>query len=333
MKFKNKLILLCSILGLLVAAYVLGALFSYGSASKIREIALFPGLKKESVSTVELSGPEGSMVLELEQTGSWMVKSGAVSYPADADKLDTLLTSISGLKQVRIVSRNAENLSNFDLTDSAARRIILKDREGRELADMFLGKETGKGDYVRLAKSETVLSSNKSLSFYTAQDMNYWTNLKIFPEDLQGSDIDSITMKADLVLEKDGAPVRADYTIYRTVVNKAEVWQLQGREDFKLDQNKADTMAKILANLRVRTFAGIKEDVPAGSAVHAEIRFSTGTKASYAITVGESSGEDQYYMMYDKSPYLYNVANWNLQALIMTIDELKAAPAQETGNE
>lgn len=328
MKFKTKLILSSAVLGALIVAYISGTLFSYGMRSRIKEITIFPGLKQEQVSSISMKSPEASVVLTKVEAGKWTVQAEGTTFPADPGKIDTFFSSVTGLKQRRVASKNAENTSNFDLSDDKAGSIALTDKEGRTLAELFIGKETGGGNYVRLSKSETVVTTNKSLTFYVTQNRDYWTNLKLFPEDLKGTAIDRISVASEgIVLEKDGSPVRTDFTLFKTVEKKVDVWKMQGNESFEVDQNAAEVLANTLAGFRVRSFVGLKEESlvknPSAKAL-AEIRFSTSANASYDLTVYPGGGEDEFLLILDSSPYLYTVANWTLQAVIKGTEELKA---------
>lgn len=328
MKFKGKLITLSAVLGALVIAYVLGSLFSYGRQSRIREIELFPGLKKEQAALITLEGGEGAVALSKNESGSWMVQAEEAGYPADSGKIDTLLSSVAGLNQLRVASRNPENFSSFELGDAEAKKLSVADAEGRTLAEILIGKAAGgDGDYARLPKSDIVVTTDKKLSFYVDQNRDYWTNLRLFPEDLKGTNIDKIGVKArGVVLETD--PVTAEYTLVKTVQKDVDVWKIQGQEGAQVDQTLADGVANSLANLRARGYAGVKSALPASGAALAEIEFTTEGGGSYGITVYPGTEEKEFLLTLNTGPYLYTVADWSLQGLIRNPEELKAKAAE-----
>ena len=70
----------------------------------------------------------------------WTFDKEGVTYNAAPDAINAILNQISNVKADRIVANNKDKWEEYKVTDSLATRIIINDPNGKELADLYIGK-------------------------------------------------------------------------------------------------------------------------------------------------------------------------------------------------
>ena len=144
-----------------VAAVVVGV-SHYGAMQTERsEGPVFPGLSAavNSVAEIEVVADGESASVRREGDG-WVVPDKS-NYPANAEKVRKTLIDLTELQLFEPKTAKPELYGKLGLDDEKARRIILKDAEGKILADSFFGRSKmnlarvgGHGVYIRKPDSK-----------------------------------------------------------------------------------------------------------------------------------------------------------------------------------
>jgi predicted secreted protein len=325
-QFKNKVLILGLVAGVLAVAYALGLVFSPTNVQRRRsEVLLLPAFKKEAVKRIQVTSAEGGTIEVLQGDKGWSVQIGGSPFPASEERVGWFLDSIAGLRRSRLVSSSPESWKSFEVTDEARTRIRLSDASGHSLVSLIVGKgeEGARGNYARLEGSNEVVLLNKSLATYTEGSLSYWSHMKFFPDGLDGSGVMRISVRASLSFS-DGSGRKVLYTLIRRA-DGGRKWQVvepAAQKDTPLNDQEIDRMASTLAGFEGNEF------VPGNPASglespSAEILFSTEDNKDYRILVGSRSGRDQYFAKVDGGAYVYLVPEWRVRQVTRPLEELK----------
>ncbi|MFO7716656.1 DUF4340 domain-containing protein [Desulfosarcina sp.] len=207
-----------TVLILLAAAGVLAALsfLRYGGEKRSGDVQmgdqLFADLPVNAVVSVTIADAESEVTL-VKGDAFWQVQERS-GYPADFDELRDMVVKLSRLKIGRSFPASPESLARLSLLAPSApepsgrgKQITLKDQSGEVLADVILGqsRETGGGQYLKMAAGDTVFLVDGSFQFLKTEPAE-WLEKEIL--DIKAVDVKSVTCFG----ENEGTPV---YTLSR----------------------------------------------------------------------------------------------------------------------
>lgn len=142
---------------------------------------------KDATSIIIMpKGDKEEIFIEKKEEG-WKVKSGEVSYNADETTVDNMLNDLLIMKSKRLAANSKEKWGDFEVTDSAGTRVIVKEKKD-VLADIYIGKfsyqqpknqyqrQGTMTTYVRLKDKKTVHAVDGFLSMTYNRDINAFRN-------------------------------------------------------------------------------------------------------------------------------------------------------------
>ncbi|MDR2803850.1 MAG: DUF4340 domain-containing protein [Treponema sp.] len=181
-KYNNKIIGLLVLCGALLLVYILTFVFDpEKSAARGAAWTALDPKSKEDVRQIELDGEE--QIILVKNNGLWFVSFEDALYPARQNKALELLDTLTarGIYAVRSKSEAAQE--KLMLTETEARRIIVKDEAGITLLNLLIGAPdaTMKEVYIRLADSKEIRSGEDVFSRFTSKRQN-WYDLRLFPD-------------------------------------------------------------------------------------------------------------------------------------------------------
>lgn len=339
MAFRRKVIALSIVLGVLVAAYVLGIVFSSSRIQRRQaQELLVPGLAKEAVQEIQIQASTGSIGIRRQEAG-WMVQIQGADLPAQAQRIDSFLGQMIGLKKFRVVSSKPDTWASFEVGPEASasgrdadagQRIVLKDGAGKAILDLHVGKRgTGAaGNYVRLEGSNEVVLLDNSLEYYLNSQDDFWSELRLLPKELKGQDLIRLSFRSRLSFNDADEPAgRAlDYTLLVESGEGGPVWKVEGRDDFPLDTGKVEGVANSVAGFEGARYAvNVPADKAGLESPAAEVTVTARDNKTYRLRVGNTvSDEDQYYVRLEGSPYAYQAPAWRIKQILKTLDALRA---------
>jgi hypothetical protein len=324
--FQKRLLTLSITIGVLVAAYVLGLIFSPASVRRRElETSLVPSFEAAKVAEIRLSGNDGSISLK-KRGATWIVPAAQEEHPASKSRIEALLDFVQTIKRSRLVTSNPEAWSDFQVDKSAPQRIQFLDATENVILGLIVGKEDEAhgGSYVRLENSNEVVLVNRLFDYYLNTTAQFWSYLRMFPEDLEGTDINRISVRSS-----EGFPKEAASAISYTLVlgeGRERDWKLldSTAAGTTLDNAKVDRLANSLANLEGADFAASTVAESAGlSGPSAEILASTNDGRDFRLLIGAPAGEERYYGTLEGSKYIYEVAVFRLENLFRPLSELR----------
>ena len=248
MTFKNKVITLSSAVAVLTIIYILGLIFSPERMMEKRsQEKIFNIEKIDQVNWIKVSVNEG--YAEISKTGGkWMVKSGNNLYPASEYKIDNFLDSVFNMNKYQTVGTDKKHWEKFDLTEDKAKSVTLKNSSGEEMFTLFLGKSgpAEKGEYIRSTKSDESYLTDGSFKRYFYKDINYWSQLRILDEDIDGSSINALNITADVDVK--GENFKGSLNIVKEEADGKYEWYYAA-DNNKYQRSKGDTIANNVSSL------------------------------------------------------------------------------------
>lgn len=323
MEQKRKLLILSSVLALLVITFIIGLFFNAERKyNRNYAVQLFPNLTEEEVYGIELQSDQDEKVVLTREKGEWKVIIEDKVYPGDEVKVENFLKEVIGLKTRRFVTENDARYEELGL-GKQNKAIRLFDGEGRLLEEILIGNSEGSEDeYIRSADSNKVYTVEPRLSFYTAQEDPYWSELLIFPESLKDEKIIRIDIQCEnLKLEDDKPPVTADYTLISvTGENGNSGWRF-GSEDER-DPSPDAVLSLINACTGLRGERFVTEELPRNREGLASLELTTGSNSVYRFFVKAQSDDESYLCGTDMNSFTYELRNWNLARIFKPIEEI-----------
>jgi len=335
MNFKRKIITLSIILSVLVIGYVLGIVFSPERVEKRRaNVPLLTGIEKDKVWKIKVKSKDGELVIAKNSNG-WSLSINNESFPADKNKIERFIDAVEKVKKSKIITNNPDNWKNFDVTKNTAKRFILYDKNNKEISDLYIGKEGlgGKGFYVRSAKSnEVIQTDSSSISYYLNTKDDFWSYLKVFPENIKKADVIKITINKNTVFDKDDKIKQFSYTLFKGDSKNAPLWKVEGNNAFKVDDEKVGTLIDDLISMEGNNFeAAIKEEEAGLSDSKTIASFTLQNDEKYSLIVGnKKKSAEQFYVKRDKGSYVYLASVWKLKKVFKSLDSFKLE-TKETG--
>ena len=200
MEYRKKIKVLSGIIVLLLATYITGTIFSSGNMSKKR--SLQPMLEKAiigKISAIKIDMEEGNIFLQKEDK-KWSYMHNGKKYPASADKIENFIDSVSKLTKYQIAGSNSKTWDKFDVIDGKSKNAFFFDPSNNELFTLYIGKNgpsEGSGEYIRTSLSDEVILIDAPIIRYFKQNINYWSYLRVLPENIDSNTITAVKIKTD----------------------------------------------------------------------------------------------------------------------------------------
>lgn len=184
---------------LLIILVILGAIFviSEYSGDKERSFSrVLLAVDTANVSEIQIHFPADGkdIILKKNSPSDWSVHSDENTFPADISVVKSILGQFTEIKPERIAATSRERWSEYEVTDSAAIRVQLKDKS-KTMADVYFGKfsytqppqgqqmqlqmqqQQGKmSTYVRKADEDKVYAVEGFLKMSYQKDVNSYRN-------------------------------------------------------------------------------------------------------------------------------------------------------------
>ena len=326
MSFRNRIIVLSTILGLLAVLYVVG-ITRFGGREAPPEPLVAEGALS-GVTRAEIADSSGvSLVLE-QVSGSWQVRLGGELFPARTERVESMLNALDDLLRNRTVATSPERHEQLGLTEDAATRLTLTRPQGASIELFFgdLAPQGGEG-FVRFAGEDTAYAVDSALNFYFTQETSYWAELRLV-RGLTPEDIVEITVEAaSLRLLNPEEPVAADFTLTR---GSGQEWNLIPGPAMEPANQEVERIAAALANFQASDYL-VSPEPGLFAEEQGSISFSTEDGERYRFTIGASLPEDQFALRAEGpgvpeseggEPLVFQIGAWSLERVFKNLDDL-----------
>ncbi|MDX8396341.1 MAG: DUF4340 domain-containing protein [Mariprofundaceae bacterium] len=136
-----------------------------------------PEIHEIDVTSVDIVLPsETQSTIKLRRdVNGWLLEQGKGSIAANKQAVERLVHDLSMMQPIRLLSKKAELHEQFHLGDDAV-RVVLQDKKGQTLLDIFIGKQGTDliSTYVRLVGKSEALAVNRTLVWQVKRMPESW---------------------------------------------------------------------------------------------------------------------------------------------------------------
>ena len=343
---------------------ILLALRLGGGSSEKADVKPHPFLEFDpaAVSHIEIQDDPDAKPLILERSDQDWVIASLDGYPAKADKIWDEKSSVSSallnrLLEVRVtepvLTRRESHAVAKVANDAFEKRVVLKDKEGKTLAEFFVAAIPGSAGsfYIRSADDDDVFQSDALTSYALSTSTSSWvgdTAYVDWPKDdvtrvqVSPRDGDPVTLVAKTQPNEETEPPQ-EGTSEETKSEKHEErsWAVEG-SDVQLDAKKVEDFLGKICSITLEDVVGKKapEDLdPSKPQVTYEISFKDGSSKKVSI-LGKQKND--FVVKASTSPFFVRVYSWSLEKpaafdlkdlMPEKKDEEKPAKATEDGEQ
>jgi hypothetical protein len=342
-RYEKKVPILAAALGVLMLTWGLGLFFSPERLAERSEAASLLTGKVENAAYVEIKAGEklafekqgeswfmlDSPRREVQNTGTGTAPgvgaaaapgSASVKFPAQGSRIKSLLDSVAAVKRLRLLARSKEAWSGFQLDDTVAKRLVVRDARGGTIADIATGGygPTGSEIYIRRAGTDESYAAAADFASYLGYGRKNWLDLQILPP-TSDSDIQSISLRSSVQIDvKDKAAIKLDYALKREGQNWVVTGGAAGQN---LDPASVQTLIRSILALEGEDFVAAPQ-ANAFTPVAVRIELSLGSGASRVIEVGSPAGDGRFHLRLAGGPYTYQVSAYSIRNLLKAPGEL-----------
>ena len=255
MEYGKKIKILSGIIVLLLSTYILGSIFSSGNINKKKASQpIFDKAIISKISAIKIDISENNVLLQKEDN-KWSYTNNGKKYPAAVDKIDNFIDSVSKLTKYQIAGSNSESWEQFDLVQGKSKDAIFYDSSNNEIFSVHIGKKgptDGSGEYIRTSLSDEVYLIDAPIIRYFTRDINYWSYLRIMPEDVDSNTIAAVKIKTDDKFADTMAML--NFSMKKDYGKNSSDWQ-DVSSGKAIDKNSADMLLNNIASLAADNFS------------------------------------------------------------------------------
>lgn len=291
--------------GLLVVQIVISAVLFWprSSAATGKSEPVFPDLKAEEIVSLTITDDQGNTVSLKKEGGDWVL-ADADGYPAQADRVTTLLDKLVGLTTGRLVARTDASQRRLQVADDDfVRRIRFETADGEEHV-LYLGSSPSYGaTHFRLGgETETYLTDNLT-AWDVGSTATAWVNTTYLEVPF-----DAVTK---MTLENKNGTF---------VFTKDEEghWTMEGLgPDESLKESAVTTMLRRATKVNLAVPLGKTEKPEYGlDEPNAIVTLETGER-TVVLKVGARNPDDETYVVgSSESPYYVRVSEFAVQHMV-----------------
>lgn len=274
------------------------------AAKDVRKVVLTKGaaaveLVREDPPGAAAGTPDGGAAPE----SNWkMVK--PVAYAADKGAVKTLLERLEKMNvAAEAISKKTEwHDDKFGVGDKTGTKVELFGAGDASLVTLILGKSEGGRTFLRKPGEDAVYQATGIMGYAFEKKPEDWRDKVIF--EAKDEDITKVEVKGaeTLVLERD--------------TKDKNKWAALVPSGLKLDQGKAQGVARTLAGLRAKEFADNEKPEATGLAAPeaAVVGHLRGGK-TITLLIGKKKGQADQYVKRPDAATIFVVGSWQIEQL------------------
>ncbi len=312
MSFRARVVILGSAFLLLLAALVLGAVFSpRGTEQRVVEALMFPGVKASAVRRVEVADPGSRIVLQ--KGSAWTLELAGSSFPASQERADALVRSVVSLNRGTLISRRLQDPASLGFGSQGEKRLTFFGAAGEVLCELSAGKQasSGRGSYLRAGQAPEVWLTGDALTPYLTTARSFWADLRVLPQDVSSPAVMRLSISS-----------RSGKQFAWTVMREADAqhrqkWVLAGRTVTAIKQEKVDALVNAVTGLAGADFLTGVPDRAAFLSPSAVVVISLTDNRSFSILFGARQADGNFPCMQEQGQYVYAVPDWRLREILV----------------
>ncbi|MBW6473779.1 MAG: DUF4340 domain-containing protein [Anaerolineaceae bacterium] len=286
---------------------------------------IFPDLKVESVTAINISDSTGNLVF-LEKQGEQWVLPLQDDFPVNAEAIPQLVEKFATIRDNRLVTRSEASHDRLSISnENFERKVELTINGNKEI--IYFGSSPATGNiHFRLNGKPEVYLTNALTSAQISTSIASWVNTEIYQ--ISSSSVKKIEISntaGDFIFEPDAE----------------SVWSAQQMEaGYQFDQSKWSSLLSGFTNLRFVEPVSKSEKAEFGfdtPQAIMKIEYATESNPSMSgkLVIGSKDGSGNYYVAWSESEYIYLVPSYNAERFVnLTTDDYSTQVAtEESDNE
>ena len=175
----KKLITVLSILGLIVAAYVINMSIQRGYNSKEKELIL---VNQNDINKIVISANQDA--IELMKIDSTWIISGNDTLNIKGDAIENFFDKIFNLNRKHLVTSKEENWINYGLDEQSGYHLAFINNNGETIAYYVFGRSKTEYNicYVRTNKNSDVYLLDNNIIFQLQTNPTFWGSKPVLEE-------------------------------------------------------------------------------------------------------------------------------------------------------
>jgi len=312
MTYKNKIITLSGVIAALVIVYILTIIFDpqrMGSRSALYSW-LEPG-QNNRISGIKIT-KEGETVNLSHNGGKWFVTRDGKDYPARQAFIEDFLTALSKKDQYPVRSTSASSHENLLLTPDKATQVTVLAGAGPPFLTLLIGQTDimGRNVYMRKLDQNEVRSGEDRFTLYTDSAINFWFNLRLFPENEEGKLSESDVQRLIVYPPEEGTSL--------TFTRSNREWTFSfniANPDF----SKVDEYIRNILGASGDDFVdGISPSDPIFNDGRIVMEFGNGASKTLSLSPVDEDGKR--YATVSGSDFVYSIPGWAVNRLFVDKD-------------
>jgi hypothetical protein len=296
--YKNRLVILVTIITLLALTYTASHIFSperrnNRTASYVwLDSKLAAGINRIVIDT------EFQNIELMASNNRWFVSHNGELYPARRARIEDFTAIFTKRSLWPVRSAAASSHERFGLDGEKSSRVTIYG-ENSVLLDLLFGDidNTGREIYIRKAGNDEVRSGDSSISSYISTDVNSWYNLRLLPESENGKlDIDSVQR---LTVYNEGETL--------TFSRSGRNWVISGINVENPDYSAIENYIRTVLNIEGDNFI---DSVYSNDPFLNRIVFEFGDGRVVTVSISAPNEENRRYAIVSTSEYVYSIPSW-----------------------
>jgi hypothetical protein len=279
----------------------------------------------DQINRIVLEGPDHANVVLVKEGGLWLLPE-LDKFPADSNRVATLLERVTGSKTGPPIATTAGAKTRFKVSDDAFERRITFAQNATTLATLYVGSSPGpRRSYVRAGGDDTVYALELA-PYELPVRLADWEDKTIlqFPKhDIAALDV------AGLRLEPSTQPAAASSSGKQVDTRPATTpsplgWEIKGPEAGRQPELKSDAVDKLVALLADLTFdnvlgrTGLREYGLEKPLLTITLTRKTGQTVTYIL--GKNLKSDDYTLKVSTRPEYFRLPSYRATAFLEAAD-------------
>ncbi len=262
---------------------------------------LFAGLEAGQLTRLTISDATGQQV-QLAKTAAGWVLSQADDYPAQADRVSTLIAKIIALKTDRLVAQTSASHKRLQVAGQDFVRLIEFELSNGARHKLYLGTAGGgQTIHVRADDSEQVYLVSGLSATDAAVQASGWVNTTYF----------SVPQDQIVALTLENPQGRFEFE------KTADGWTWKDvAAGEQVNTSAITSLVNRAASISMIQPLGKTGALTPKATVTLKTRDANGTERVYTLQVGDQGPEGYYTVRSSESPYYVQVAAWGVQDFV-----------------
>ncbi len=286
-----------------------------------RNNLIFPDLKVETVTAINISDSTGNLV-SLEKQGDQWVLPLQDNFPVNAETITQLVEKLATIRDNRLVTRSEASHDRLSISNVNFERKVEITVNGNKEIIYFGSSPATSNIHFRLDGKPEVYLTNALTSSEISTSIASWVNTVIYQ--ISGNSVKKIEISnnaGDFIFEPD-----AD-----------SVWSAQPLEEGnQFDQSKWSSLLTGFTTLRFVEPVSKSEKAEYGfdtplAIMNIEYSSDSGQTISGKLVIGSQDGSGNYYATWNDSDYIYLIPSYNAERFVnLTVDDYSSQIATES---